>query len=225
MARRSASSFSGCGVAHGHPVDVGHRQGEAGPLQQARGVVAVGEGRDARARAAQNLRFGLASATGEARSGSRRPGWRRGTGRRASARGGSGSGRPPGRWSSAGRGSRPPGRGSGRRTAGAPRPAHTCARARPASMAAERSVSISRPDPLARRAGGQGRGRSRRRARRGRRQTGKSRTMASRRSTRSSAARRFRKSARRSPSRRGPGGGGAGRGRTGGAGRRMSLRP
>ena len=94
MARRSADQRQRVVVAHGDPVDVGHRQGEAGALQQAGGVEGVGERRDARAGAAAHLELGRRSAPGAARSGSRRRGSRRGTGRPASAPGGSGSARP-----------------------------------------------------------------------------------------------------------------------------------
>ncbi len=47
------------GVAHGHPVDVRDRQGEAGPLQQGRPVIGVGEGRHARTHPGRHFRFRL----------------------------------------------------------------------------------------------------------------------------------------------------------------------
>ena len=47
------------GVAHPDDVRIGHRQGEARPLQQPSDIAQIGEGRDARARAALDLRFGL----------------------------------------------------------------------------------------------------------------------------------------------------------------------
>ena len=209
------------GVAHLDPVDVGHRQGEAGALQQAGGVHHVGEGRDPRPRAAERPRPRPAAAPGAARSGSRRPGSRRGTGRRASARGGSGPGRRAGRWSSAGPGSRPPGRGSRRERQ--PLLVGDQPRAGPARQHGLRQVGLDQQaHPLARRAFLQRRRNAPSRAPRST-ATGKLRMMASSRST-ASAPRAPSGSRRpRSRARRGPGGGGAGRGRTGGAGQSMAL--
>ena len=50
--------LEGMVVAHGHPVDVGHRQGEAGALEEAGRVGGVGEGRDPRPRPAGQLQLG-----------------------------------------------------------------------------------------------------------------------------------------------------------------------
>ena len=65
------------GVGDGDPVDVGDRQGEAGALQQARGVLHVGEGRDAGARAAQDLALGGHQRLAQLGQRLRRPGRRR----------------------------------------------------------------------------------------------------------------------------------------------------
>ena len=138
-------------VAHRHPVDVGHRQGEAGALQQARGVAGCRRRARRAARRRRAARSRRRSAPGAARSASRRRAARRGTGRPASAPGGSGSARRPGRWSSAGRASRPPGRGCRRRTAAAPRPA-TSARPGAAGQHGGREVGLDQQADARRRA-------------------------------------------------------------------------
>ena len=109
-------------VAHGDPVDVGHRQGEAGALQQAGGVVGVGEGRDARAGAAAAAparpSVSACAQLGQGRAAEDRAEEEAvGLQRLADLD----QGADAGRWSSAGRARRPPGRGSRARTAAAPR--------------------------------------------------------------------------------------------------------
>ena len=58
MARRSRISPNRIGVAHRDALDVRHRQGETRPLQQRAEIAHIGEGRDARADAAFDLRLG-----------------------------------------------------------------------------------------------------------------------------------------------------------------------
>ena len=58
MRRRSCISAKRGIVAHGQPVAVDDRQGEAGTLQQRTQIAHIGEGRNARRNAAFDLAFG-----------------------------------------------------------------------------------------------------------------------------------------------------------------------
>ena len=69
MRRRSCIRCERRGVAHGHAVDIGHRQREAGALQQRAEIAQIGERRDARRDAAVDLGSRLRRTPGAIRSG------------------------------------------------------------------------------------------------------------------------------------------------------------
>ena len=211
-------------VAHGDAVDVGHRQGEAGALQQARRRrrrrrTARRAGRRRRAAPARPSISAARSSVSVAPpriAPRKRPSgfsaWRIwiSAPTRSLVQCSASDETTRSRLAGA-NGSR-----SSSATRRAPRPAGQHGARRGRSRSAGRPWPPRRCRP--------GRGRRRRRAPRGRRRPGSRGVIASRRSTMSSAARRFRKPARHSPGRRGPGAGGAGRGRRGGAVRSWAPR-